>query len=210
MKKLIFLSAVFLSAVLLFPQTSNTSSEDNFPKENLSESSASKDTISKKKNSGDREKRTLPSSFHKINLGMDIEDVKTELKKDSDFAYRGEPDLSLLPTENRSLIESAGIFFIRRGWFQFYKDKLYSIIVGMNTENMDYYSIYTKLTEKYGEPDFIDPKKAFWEDDSVRLVLERPLTVKYIDITVFKELLEKSSAQKAFTTTLRENFINEF
>lgn len=205
MKK-VFFPCVFFFFILsfsLFPQTSNGEKQKELD-------NAGNAGVTDSVNKSLKEERKLPGSFHKINLGMDIEKVKEELKIDGDFDYRGARDISILPTENRSLIETQGVFFIKRGWFQFYKDKLYSIIIKMDTDNIDYYSIYTKLTEKYGEPDFINPKKALWEDENVQLVLERPLTIKYIDAVVFKELLDKSSTEKAFSTTLRENFIDEF
>lgn len=207
MKKIFFSIFFIIFVFFLFPQNSKT--EENIINADLTHTDQSIKT-SKKNNRNTLTERKLPFSFHKINLGMDIEKVKEELKKDKDFDYRGDRDVSILPTENRSLIETSGVFFIKRGWFQFYKEKLYSIIIKMDTDNIDYYSIYTKLTEKYGEPDFINPKKAFWEDETVKLILERPLTIKYIDSAVFKELLDKSSIEKTFSSRLRENFIDEF
>ena len=152
----------------------------------------------------------LPSSFHEITLGMGIEDVKELLKNDSSFVYRGERDVSLLLNQKRSLIESEGLYFLKRGFFQFYNERLYTIIVQMNPENIDYYSLYSSLVDKYGEPGLVDQKKALWENDRVRLVLERPLTVKYIDTAVFNEILASKTKKKALSDEVRERFINAF
>lgn len=155
-------------------------------------------------------KSATPDTYRTISLGMEIEAVKKELLSDSFFGYRGERDLSLLPTQNRSLIETVGTSFISRSWFQFYKDTLYIMTFNIDPSKVDYYSVYTSLVQKYGEPLSLDPRKAQWGDDTVTLTLERPLTVKYVDTAVFTSLLDKSGTEKAATDMLRETFINEF
>jgi len=152
----------------------------------------------------------LPSSFHDIFLGMSIDEVKEVLKNDSSFAYRGDRDISLLNNKNRSSIEANGVHFVKRGSFQFYDEKLYSIIIQMNTDNIDYYSIYSSLVEKYGEPKIVDQKKSLWEDDRVRFVLERPLTLKYIELSVFKKIIENRNKKEAMSEEIRERFIRAF
>ena len=84
------------------------------------------------------DKTALPAEYRSVKLGMHIDAVKEALKADAVFRYRGERDVSLLPTENRSLIESAGSYFISRSWFQFYKDNLYTMIFKLNTDTVDY------------------------------------------------------------------------
>ena len=130
----------------------------------------------------------LPSSFHDIGLGMAID----------------------LSGTNRSSIEANGANFVKRGSFQFYDEKLYSIIVQMNPEKIDYYSIYSFLVEKYGEPSVVDQKKSLWEDDRVRLILERPLTLKYIEVSVFKKIIENRGKKEAVSEEMREQFIRAF
>lgn len=162
------------------------------------------------KTNGQQVKAALPAEYRSIRLGMGIDAVKEALKQDAVFGYRGERDVSLLPTENRSLIESAGSYFISRSWFQFYKDNLYTMIFKLNTDTVDYYSVYAKFCEKYGEPASINPQRAVWEDEHTRVVIERPLIVKYIDLTVFNELISQSTTEKAASETNRQNFIDGF
>lgn len=151
----------------------------------------------------------LPHGYRDIMLGMDIESVKTALKADGIFGYRGERDISLLAGKNRSLIETAGVSNIKRAWFQFYDEKLYVITIQMNTDKIDYYSVYSALCKKYGDPNTLDPKRSIWKNETVAMILERPLALKYIDVSVFNELIEKSKTDKAYTDILREEFIND-
>lgn len=154
--------------------------------------------------------QALPASFRGIALGMDIETVKENLKADPLFGYRGERDLSLLTVPNRSSIETIGTSFISRAWFQFYEEALYTISLKLNTEKVDYYSIYSRFVQKYGEPLDINPHRAIWENETVRITVERPLTVKYLDRAVFNSLLEKAQREKTKSELSREEFINAF
>ena len=54
------------------------------------------------------DKPSVPNAYRTLSLGMDIDSVKNELLADPLYGYRGERDVSLLPGENRSLIETAG------------------------------------------------------------------------------------------------------
>ena len=166
--------------------------------------------LAEKNASAQKEKAALPVEYRGLALGMNIDTVKQTLKQDALFGYRGDRDVSLLPTKNRSLIESAGYSFISRSWFQFYKENLYTMIFKLNTNTVDYYSVYTQFCEKYGEPLSITPKRAVWEDEHTRIVIERPLVVKYIDLTVFNELLSQSTTEKAASEMSREQFIDGF
>ena len=66
------------------------------------------------------------------------------------------------------------------------------------------------MIEKYGEPGLIDQKKAIWENEGVRLVLERPLTIKYIDTVVFNEIIASRNKKTALSDESRANFVNAF
>jgi len=152
----------------------------------------------------------IPDAYREITLGMDIDAVKEALQKDAIFGYRGERDVSLLQGENRTLIETSGLSFIKRSWLQFSDGKLYIMIFSLDPDLVDYYSMYSALVAKYGEPVSLDPHKAVWANDKISMSLERPLTVKYIDLTTFNALLDKSGTEKAATDIRREEFINGF
>jgi len=149
----------------------------------------------------------LPKGFRDIELGMSIDEVEGLLKKDALFDYRGPSDVSLLPSPNMSLIEVEGLSFVKRAFFQFYEGKLWVMAFFLNPDKIDHYSIYASLTAKYGEPGLIDPREARWEDSSLRLALERPLTLRYMDMVVFKKLNAGSEAREGVRELERQDFL---
>lgn len=152
----------------------------------------------------------LPRGFRELRLGMDMAAAKEALKKDGFFNYQGDSDVSLLNEPTRSLIDCSGITYIDRAFFQFYEDYLYTIILRLNMEEIDFYSMYTALKKKYGEPRDVSPELILWESGEVLFSLERPVTVKYIDKKVFLQLEEESRAEEAFGKVRRDDLIDEF
>lgn len=156
----------------------------------------------------------LPRGFHNIELGMSLEETKSELLKDYDFGYHGDSDVSLLPGINKTLIEtdtsrSIGSPFLKRCYFQFSEERLYIITININTEKMDYYSIFTTLCQKYGNPQNLNPQGATWKNNDVTMSLEKPLTLKYIDNQIFEELKQYSNIEKSGEEKTRQMFLDE-
>jgi hypothetical protein len=159
---------------------------------------------------------TLPRQYREMKLGMSLEELKAALAADGLFTFRGDRDISVLHpvkgenlvTEN--LVETSGLSFIRRAYFQLRGDKVFIMGFSLDPEKIDHYSVFTRLRNKYGDPASLNPREAVWETEETRLSLERPLTVKYIDMTVFNEIAEQSKTEAANQVLLREKFINEF
>jgi len=152
----------------------------------------------------------IPKGFRSIQLGMTLEEVKQALLEEPYFNYRGDPDVSLLAEPNKTVIETDGAVYIERGFFQFHENSLYIINLFLSRDEIDHYSMFTTLKEKYGNPLSLSPEAVIWEDEIVRLSLERPLTVKYIEKEVFQALLEKSKIRKSHITLSREEFLDQF
>ena len=152
----------------------------------------------------------LPSGYSGIELGMPVETVKNMLFDSPNFSYRGEPDVSMSPVKKQTVIDCDGVLYIDRGHFQFHDDGLYLITMVMDPEYIDHFSIYTKLRGKYGEPVSLDPERTVWDDGKIRISLERPLSLKYIDLEVFRRLQEESSSDKSMEALLRQDFLDSF
>jgi len=152
----------------------------------------------------------IPRSYRGITLGMSPDEVKELLSQDGWFDYRGEADVSLLERPRASLIDAGGSLFINRGMFQFENNALSAILLELNPETIDWFTIYTTLEGRYGKPADLNPRKAWWEDGKTRLALEKPLTVKYLDLAVFEAALAEDSDRAAWRARAREEFLDEF
>ncbi|MCQ2592513.1 MAG: hypothetical protein MJ188_06970 [Treponema sp.] len=157
----------------------------------------------------------LPYGYKELQLGLSLNDTKLELLKDPDFGYHGDRDVSLIPGGNQVLIETDaeyghGSVFFTQCYFQFYNDKLYTIILNINPNKMDYYSMLQTLSKKYGEPNSLDPKKTVWKNEEVTMILEKPLSVKYIDNIISKEISNYNTIEKSGEEKVRQMFLDDF
>jgi len=150
----------------------------------------------------------LPNGYGSVSLGMNVDEAKNALIDDPAFGYRGDRDVSLLPGENRTLISTTGILFLDECWFQFKDNRLYIITINLNKEKIDYYSVFNTLCKKYGEPNFLSPKKSEWKNDSVIMTLERPLTLKYADLKILQEIEEGAIVNLSAEESTREMFLD--
>jgi hypothetical protein len=151
-----------------------------------------------------------PTGFGSIRLGMTLEETRSALERELSFDYRGEPEVSFLPLRERRLLEVQGRSFVRRGFFQFIDGRLYSIILDLNADVLDHYGLYTQLTDKYGESTRLNPREILWLYDDVRLTLERPLTVKYVDREVYERLLQEGAETESLREIVRDEFLQRF
>jgi hypothetical protein len=160
--------------------------------------------------SGVSAQANLNPGFDVFRLGMSLADLKAALSNNSYFLYTGDPDVTLLSRPNTNLIDVAGISYFTRGIFQVVEGKLYSITLEVNQDQISYFSMYQALTKKYGDPTALDPSSARWESAAVRLSLEKPLTVKYLDMPLFQRLQKEGTAQKALQEITRDKFLENF
>ena len=153
---------------------------------------------------------SLPRQFRQLSLGMKLDDLKASLLSDDYFNFRGDRDVSFLPIREQSLVETTGPLFIRRAFFQLRDGEVFIMSFSLNTQIIDYFSVFTQFVEKYGQPSFLDPRSAIWETDETRIAIERPLTVKYIDKVVFDDIVNESGLLESSQVRLRQDFLNEF
>ncbi|GHV62200.1 hypothetical protein AGMMS49587_08360 [Spirochaetia bacterium] len=152
----------------------------------------------------------LPRNFREINLGMGLDELKTALTDDVLFNFRGDRDVSFLPAQEQSLVEITGFSFVKRAFFQLREGSVFIMAFTLNSGLVDHYSVFTSLVEKYGQPNFLNPEQAVWETETTRLALERPLTVKYIDMTVFNGIIGESAAAESAEILRRQEFLDGF
>jgi hypothetical protein len=160
--------------------------------------------------SAENEPLPLPRAFRELTLGMSLDELRAALEADNAFVFRGDRDVSFLPRSNQNLVDSAGFDFIKRAFFQLQDEKVFVMSFTLNPDKVDHYSVFTRFTEKYGQPDYLDPKQSEWENDDTRIYIERPLTVKYIDKTVFDRIVDESRTAESNSLIQKQNFLNDF
>ncbi|MDR1863620.1 MAG: hypothetical protein LBQ67_06860 [Treponema sp.] len=151
-----------------------------------------------------------PREYRELSLGMSLEDLKGALQKDRLFNYREDRDVSFLPVREETLVETTGLSFIRRALFQLREGRVFIMAFTLDTRFIDHYSVYTAMVKKYGEPQSLSPSESVWESEETRVSVERPLTVKYIDKTVFNQLLEESRNLESRELLLRQELLGDF
>jgi hypothetical protein len=154
--------------------------------------------------------QALPRQYRELALGMSLDELKQALADDGLFAFRGDRDVSFLPVKEENLVETTGLSYIRRAFFQLREGKVFIMAFSLDPEKVDHYSVFTQFREKYGDPSSLNPQEAVWETDETRVSVERPLTVKYIDMTVFNQIIGESKTEKSNRVLQREQFLNEF
>ncbi|MCG8477770.1 MAG: hypothetical protein MI724_01655 [Spirochaetales bacterium] len=152
----------------------------------------------------------LRRGFREIRLGATFEEVEEHLLADTAFVYRGRADVSLRLSDGQTIIDSRGRVFVDRGLFQFADGRLYTMALYINRDRLDYFQLFEQLRTRYGDPIDLDPQRALWEDETTRIELERPLTVRYLDLAVFEARRGDDRALEAAEDVAREQFIEEF
>ena len=151
-----------------------------------------------------------PRQFRELALGMSLDALKAALINDRLFSFRGDRDVSYLPVREQTLVETTGLSYVRRAYFQLSDGVVYIMSFTLDTHLMDHYSVFTSFIKKYGEPLTLSPGESVWESGDTRVSIERPLTIKYIDKTIFNRLIEDSRNLERQELLRREEFLADF
>jgi hypothetical protein len=149
----------------------------------------------------------LPNGYRAYIFGMTADAVRAALTTDSFFRYTGPDDAPMLNTPDNSGFEVDGVFFIRRAMFLFNNDRLYSITLELNPTFIDYFAVFNALQNKYGPVTDLNPQLAFWDNEAVLLTVERPLKVKYVDMTILNEIRDNFSVNQNLQVTRSAEFL---
>jgi hypothetical protein len=149
----------------------------------------------------------LPRGFQEIQLGLTLEQVREALEAEPYFAFRGDPDVSLLARPNEQIIEAEGAHYIQRGIFQFSEKILYSITLVFNPSLMDFSTLFSTLEGKYGPFTSLDPSLVIWENEEIRMILEKPATLKYLHRPTFEALSQQSRREESFRALDKADFL---
>lgn len=152
----------------------------------------------------------LLRGFRTIELGLDFDTAEERLSDDAAFAYRGAPDVSLQLSDGQTVIDTDGRGFVTRALLQFDDGILYILTLYLDTSRLDYFTLFEQLRNRYGNPRDLDPQRAWWDDGSTRIELERPLTVRYLDLQRFEARRAGRAATRAAEEVSRDEFLEAF
>jgi len=113
-------------------------------------------------------------------------------------------------SDRERVIDTRGRMYMDRGVFSFHNGGLFSISLYLSRQRLDYFQLFDQLSRRYGDPGDLDPERAIWEDERTRIVLERPLTVRYLDLEALRERRGRAETTEALEEVGREQFLEEF
>jgi hypothetical protein len=151
--------------------------------------------------------KPLSDGYKDIKLGMTQAQVKGILDKSVDFSINKEEILTMRLEPDTEIISTEGLGFIISGYFHFSHDQLFQILLKLSETKIGYYYILNKFTNSFGKPNKLDPEKATWENDKIRITLEKPCTLKYIYLPVWNGLVKEKEKNDLFEKD-REKFVD--
>lgn len=150
----------------------------------------------------------LSKGYKGITLGMSKQQVQDNLKTNPDFRGDREEILTVRIEPDKEIISTEGTGYIKNGYFHFYNDKLFQIFLVLDEKKIGYYLLLKNNTEKFGKPSKLDPKSATWQDNEVRIVIEKDCTVKYFYLPVWDDLVKKDRSSDDVVVKTRNDFVN--
>jgi len=148
----------------------------------------------------------LSDGYKDIKLGMSMDQVKALLQKSGDFIQKKEEVLITRLEPDTKIISVEGVGFIIYAYFHFENDKLFQIFLKISDSKIGYYFLLRKLTSKFGNPKKFNPKKAIWENDNTRIILEKPCNLKYIYLPVWNDIIKNEEKREDIIKIIREKF----
>ena len=115
--------------------------------------------------------------------------------------------MSLLSRPNEQIIETEGAQYLKQGIFQFNDKILYSITLVFNPSLMDFSTLFSTLEGKYGPFTALNPSSVMWEDDEVRMILEKPATLKYLHRPTFEALAQEARRGESLQALSKSDFL---
>ena len=155
-------------------QTTNASTEKN--------SSITSDTVMGRKPAITE---TAITGFKDIRLGATRKDTINAILRDGTMILprkymTGSVDITA--EESATFLALEENKFYRSGYFIFKSDSLYSITIYFQPNQVDFLELLSALNSKYSKGAFLDANTVAWQNGNMRIILERPSIVKYINM----------------------------
>lgn len=125
------------------------------------------------------------TGFKNIALGATREETIKAILSDNTMTL---PKQYMTGTVDLNAEESATFLaleenkFYKSGYFIFKNDALYSITINFQPNQVDFLELLSALNAKYSKGAFINANTVAWQNGDIRIILERPSIIKYIDM----------------------------
>lgn len=146
--------------------------------------------------------QTAITGFKDIQLGSTRDDVINAILSDNTMILpkkymTGSVDIAA--EESATFLALEENKFYKSGYFIFKNDSLYSITIHFQPNQVDFLELLSALNSKYSKGAFLDANTVAWQNGNMRMILERPSIVKYINMnnittTSDMRIKEKESA----------------
>ncbi|WP_295161808.1 hypothetical protein [uncultured Brachyspira sp.] len=139
------------------------------------------------------------TGFKDIKLGATREDTINAILSDNTMTL---PKQYMTGTVDLSAEESATFLaleenkFYKSGYFIFKNDALYSITINFQPNQVDFLELLSALNAKYTKGSFINADTVAWQNGDIRIILERPSIIKYIDMNNITETSDTRIREK--------------
>lgn len=125
------------------------------------------------------------TGFKNIKLGASREDTIKAILSDNTMTLPKQymtGTIDLLAEESDSFLALEENKFYKSGYFIFKDNQLYSITIYFQSNQVDFLELLSALNAKYSKGSFIDANTVAWQNGDIRIILERPSIVKYINM----------------------------
>jgi len=125
------------------------------------------------------------TGFMGMNIGMTREEVFAVARGNELIAVPKNRDVDFFPIEQRKILTLSIKPEVPFIYLQFFNDTLYAITVLFDEKYVDYFTVSSRLQEKYGKYTSMHPQWRQWQLDGITVKVEKPSVVKYIALGEF-------------------------
>lgn len=151
----------------------------------------------------------LSDGYKDIKLGMSKETVQNILIKSSEFNYKKEEILTFRLEPDTDIISTEGYGYILIAYFHFHNDQLFQIILKLSEDKIGYYYLLKNFTDRFGKSTNLSPTRSIWDNEKIRIVIEKPCTLKYVYLPVWNGLLKEDATSDNILELNREKFVDD-
>ena len=151
----------------------------------------------------------LSDGYKDIKLGMSKEQVQSILEKSIEFNFKKEEILTFRLEPDTEIISTEGLSYIIYAYFHFNHNQLFQIILKLSENKIGYYYLLKKFTERFGKSTELSPTRSIWDNEKVRIIIEKPCTLKYVYLPVWNGLLKEDNTSDKLLDLNREKFVDD-